>query len=379
MQPERSIKRQWHRESRFSPPYCPRINCNNHRRETARAGFAVRHGSNRLVRFPYRAQRFRCTDCDKTFTHSFFQLHYRDKKWGHNEFIFFLHKEGASKRSISRAISHSEKLVRIRIRKMARSSLLFHAQKIENLKIREPIVYDGLENFSYSQFDPNNLNHAIGKRTHFTYDFNFCPLNRKGRMSNRQSRKKRELELKHGPYPKDSVRTSTKRIFERLLDRSHETLTIYSDKHAQYRRIVELDLRERKIVHFTISSKLARNYRNPLFPVNHVDLQSRHNLAAFKRETIAFSKHAIAMQDCFLLHIIYRNYMRPKFWGTQRSDPLSSKRSPAMELNLTNKILSFKEFFQERILPSHVNLHEDWRNLYYRIDPTSRRTIAVLS
>ena len=49
-------------------------------------------------------------------------------------------------------------------------------------------------------------------------------------------------------------------------------------------------------------------------------------------------KHEISMQDDFLLYAVHRNYMRPKFWGTHRSDPLSSKRSPAMELGILDKI-----------------------------------------
>ena len=46
---------------------------------------------------------------------------------------------------------------------MARWAELEHAKLTENLQIEEPIVYDGLENFSFSQYDPNNINHAVGK------------------------------------------------------------------------------------------------------------------------------------------------------------------------------------------------------------------------
>ena len=108
-------------------------------------------------------------------------------------------------------------------------------------------------------------------------------------------------------------------------------------------------------------------------------MQARHNRAAFKRETIAFSKHSIAMQESFTLYMAYRNYMRPKFWGTHRSDPASSKKSPAMELGITNKILSFKEFFQTKVTPHQVKLNQEWKNLYHRIDPLSRRTIQALA
>ena len=147
-------------------------------------------------------------------------------------------------------------------------------------------------------------------------------------------------------------------------------------RHFQYRRAIEWDLRTNKIEHFQVCSKIARNYKNALFAVNNIDLQARHNLAAFKRETIAFSKHSIAMQESFLLYIIHRNYMRPKFWGTHRSDPKSNKKSPAMELKITDKIWTFREFFRERVPVTHVNLNEDFQNLYNRVDAWSRRPIC---
>jgi hypothetical protein len=281
-------------------------------------------------------------------------------------------------RSIARKIGHSEKMVRVRLRKMAQWAELKHADLSSEREIEEPIVYDGLENFSYSQYDPNNINHAVGKRSLFIYDFNLCPLNRKGRMSAWQKKKKRTLEEEYGPYPKDAIRTSTTRLLSRLVQRAKgRKLTLYSDRHFQYERSVKIDLAKEEITHIKVSSKIHRNFQNPLFAVNNVDLQARHNQAAFKRETIAFSKHEIAMQDSFTLYAIYRNYMRPKFWGTHRSDPKCSVTSPAMELGIAKKILSFIDFFGERVKPTQVKLNEDASDRFYRIASYSRREIAL--
>jgi hypothetical protein len=271
-------------------------------------------------------------------------------------------------------------MVRVRFRNIARWAELKHAKLSERLLIQEPIVYDGLENFSFSQYDPNNINHAVGKRSLFIYDFNFSPLNRKGRMTLFQKEKNRRLQQEHGPYPKHAIRADSTRIFRRLLKKAKDkSLTLYSDRHFQYRKSVEEDLKEAKIMHIRVSSKIHRNFHNPLFAVNNVDLQARHNQAAFKRETIAFSKHEIAMQDSFLVYACYRNYMRPKFWGTHRSNPKSSVTSPAMELKITKKILSFKEFFSGRVRPTQIELNEDARDRYLRIFRHTRRVIAQAS
>ncbi|NUM89134.1 MAG: hypothetical protein HUU37_08020 [Bdellovibrionales bacterium] len=315
-----------------------------------------------------------------TFTQSRFELHYQQKVWGLNGRIFYLDSVGVSKCEIARHVVHSEKLVRLRLIKMARQGLLIHAKRTKNLRIREPIVYDGLENFAFSQYDPNNLNHAVGKESLFTYDFNLCPLNRKGRTSPRQKRRKAALDEKYGEYPKDAIRTSTKKILKRLLKKlpgKTSELCLFSDRHYQYRKAVEFDLPRGRIHHVKVSSKIARNFVNPLFAVNNIDMQARHNRAAFKRETIAFAKHTVAMQESFVLYMIHRNYMRPKFWGTHRSDPECSKRSPAMEVGVAVEIETFRKFFRQWVPSTHVELHGEWRDLYRRRDPLSRRPIRA--
>jgi|GEM_PF-964947 len=372
---EYSIDRQLHRDSSLVPAYCPRSKCRNHLPETARERFWSRYGRKMLTRFPYLSQRYKCNDCGATFSASIFRIDYRQKKWGKNAEIFKMHRQGISKRETARELKCSERLVRTRLRNMSRFAELKDAHFQMNLPIAEPIAYDGVENFAFSQYDPNNINHAVGKDSLFIYDFNFAPINRKGRMSPRQALRKQELEKAHGKYKPDAIRITTRKIFQRLHDRCKGALTVFSDNHFQYRRVVELDLPHLNIQHFKVSSKIHRNYRNHLFAVNNIDLQARQGLAPFRRETISFSKHEIAMNDCFRLYSIYRNYMRPKFWGTHRSDPLSAKRSPAMELGITRSILSFDDFFSERVMPTQVQLNEDAQARYDRICKGSRRKI----
>src|SRR5690606_25093587 len=121
-------------------------------------------------------------------------------------------------------------------------------------------------------------------------------------------------EKEFGKYPTNSIRTSTKKVLSRLCERVERSLTLYSDEHFQYRRVVEIDLKNKKILHFKTSSKAPRTSNNPLYPVNYLDLQIRQESSAFRRETIAFSKHSIAMQESYFLYVLYRNYMRPKFF-----------------------------------------------------------------
>lgn len=369
-----SIQREQNRQANFRPPYCPNPGCAKHKRPAER--FYCGFGWSRIKRFPYRTRRYLCRECGQTFGYTFFFLDHREQAWGLNETIFTLYRKGVSMREIARTIGHDERLVRGRIVKMSRFAALRHAYLARNLLIQETIVYDGLENFAYSQYDPNNINHAVGQESLFVYDFNFAPLNRKGRMSPRQRRMKQRLEQEHGPYPRDAIRTATRQIVQRLYARCPtKRLHVLSDQHLQYRRALE-DLAGLTIRHATVPSKIYRNYRNRLFAVNHLDMLSRHSLSAFKRETIAASKHSIAMQESFMLFVAFKNYMRPRFLKQHKHDPFSNRRSPAMHLGLTHKVLAFREFFQNRVTIPQVRLSEDWANLVRRLDPHSRRPIA---
>ena len=159
-----STDREWKKQKNFIPPYCPNTKCLYHSREKAKERtFYTSHGTKSLKRFPYKMRRFQCRHCLHSFSYSFFKLHYREKRYGLNKFIHNLHLVGASNCEIARKCRCSEWLVRSRLSKMARWALLKHASLIQKLRIKEAIVYDGLENFSFSQYDPNNVNHAIGQ------------------------------------------------------------------------------------------------------------------------------------------------------------------------------------------------------------------------
>jgi hypothetical protein len=264
--------------------------------------------------------------------------------------------------------------VRGRLKKISRWCVLLHAKYTAHLSIQEAITYDGLENFAFSQFDPNNINHAIGKESLFTYDFNYAPLNRKGRMTAKQRTQKKALEEKFGPYPRDAIRVTTKRIFERLIGRCSSSVTVFSDSHYMYEGAGET-LPKGRLEHIKISSKAYRNYQNKLFAVNHLDMLARHSCISFKRETIAFSKHSIAMQEAFMRLVAFKNYMRGTFLKPHKNNPYIDKISPAMSVGLTKHILSFREFFKERVTRTQVQLNKDMEWLFCSIDKTTRRRI----
>ncbi|RZA07679.1 MAG: hypothetical protein EOP11_07015 [Proteobacteria bacterium] len=223
----------------------------------------------------------------------------------------------------------------------------------------------------------NNLNHAVGRESYYVYDFNFSLMNRKGKMSARQKQKGRLLDEAFGRYDTRAIQKDSMRIFERLLAKSSSSLELHSDNHPAYRRAIKGMPGGNRVVHSITSSKLARNFRNRLFAINHTDMLTRHQLGTFKRETIAFAKNIVAMMESFVLLATQKNYLRARFTKKHKRDPLAHLESPAMAIGLRDKVQSFREFYRNRISIHHVKLSSDWQDLFDSTSLASRRTVRA--
>lgn len=256
---------------------------------------------------------------------------------------------------------------------MGRQSLYFE-KKHSPEKLHEDIAYDGFETFTYSQFSPCYVNTAVGKKSLFIYHNTLSPLNRKGRMTEEQKIKNRELIQKYGLYPQNSVFEESCYIFKSLSNIGTGR-TIYSDEHKSYVRAARAD--SYNLDFETISSKERRDAKNPLFPINHLHMLYRHFFSSQKRETISFQKHEAGLMDKIQLMKIYRNFMSPKFVKKNKHDPHAHVWSPAMYLGLTDRILSFEDIFGIRRLITQVRLDQKEMNFIERNYPFSRQKIAV--
>jgi hypothetical protein len=348
----------------FSQIFCPDRTCPGARIRATSFGLAP----GVLFLNGVRRSRFQCSVCKKTFTSNRFALDYRHKHPDPalNQKIFSLHLNGLSNRAISRLLFVSENCIRGRLFKMSRWAFDFHASRLNKLHINETLCMDGLENFAYSQYDPNYINQLVGRDSLFIYDFNFSPMNRKGRMSPWQENRLTDIESVHGRYDPKAIRRSTTKLLTRIYDRvptSNLPLKLLSDEHFQYRRSLEFDIPELRIEHTTISAKVCRNFQNILFPVNHADLCIRQNIKAFSRETISFSKTAARMCQRFMLFALHKNYMAPQFTNRHVRRPDAHIKSPAELLGIETNILRFSEIFspQERLKTMDASQkHSEW-------------------
>jgi hypothetical protein len=257
-------------------------------------------------------------------------------------------------RQIAREFSVSHTTVMDISALLARHCLLFQERFVRGLRLGEPIVADGFETFEYSQYFPCHFNVAVGAESHFIYRYTDSPMRRKGRMTRRQRARREVLERAVGrPDPK----AIEKEMAELLVLLPEGNVVLRTDEHPAYPRAVRRS--GRHVVHSVTPSKQARTTRNPLFPVNLVDLLIRHSSSNHKRETIAFSKRRQNAAEKLAILQVWRNFL--KSFSEKKQDA-----TPAMRLGLTKRKLTVEDVLGERLFVSRVGLPVRLQSYYFR-------------
>ena len=234
---------------------------------------------------PARIQRYRCLHCRRTFSTQTFDCTYWLRRPGLLPRIFHGSLACSGLRQIAHELGAAPGTIQNYLSRLGRHCLLFQHQA--RREPREPLVLDGFESFEYSQYFPFHFHVLVGQRSHFLYQFTDSPLRRKGRMTRRQQRRRAQLEASLGRPDPRSIQSRVAELL-RLAVPGRREIVLHSDDHPAYPRAFR-QVPELQIEHHVTSSTERRTARNPLFPVNLVDLLIRHGGANHKRETIAFS------------------------------------------------------------------------------------------
>jgi len=312
------------------PPYCPNPHCIHHSwdgihgngRFWVRAGFYYTAVSGKV-------QRFICSHCKARFSERSVSLDYYTKKSLKYKEIFRAISAAESVASIARNLGCSPNSIQNRLERLGRNCIAAHARLCASLTLREHLCADGFESFDRSQFFPNNINLLVGADSQFLYEYTHTTIRRKGRMTDAQRAKRRQLEARFRP-PSGSLRRSFTQLVSAIgpiwQQNQLPALSIRTDEH----RIYPIAIKEVStklaavgngvILHEQYSSRLERTVANPLFPVNYYDRELRKDLAAFRRETTCMTKNVSAGLLRMANHLMWHNYCKPfrvKSWKTR--------------------------------------------------------------
>jgi transposase-like protein len=343
------------------PPFCPNPRCDFHR-VTSPSWRFQRYGYFSRQQRPHRIQRYRCVPCGRHFSSQSFSTSYWLRRADLLGEIFHQLLACAAYRQIARHHQVSPSTVLTHAARLGRHCLLFH-QQWRPARLAEPVALDSFISFEYSQYHPTAFHVLVGQHSHFFYGFTDSELRRSGRMTARQRLRRSSLEHQFGrPDPR-----ATERDVAALLQvcaPTPQSVTLHSDEHTDYPRALAR-LPHLAVTHRTISSRALRTPRNPLFPVNLLDLLIRHSGANHKRETISFSKRRQSAAERMWILLAWRNYL--KSFSERRRDA-----TPAMRLGLTTRPLDARALLARRLFPTRIRPPERWMAYYRRVVATRR-------
>jgi hypothetical protein len=306
---------------------------------------------------PRTIPRFRCCHCGLTFSSQTFSTTYYLKRPRLLVAVFHRLLAGSGLRQITREARCAHSTVMGLAARLGRHALLYLTAHRPPDPVREPLVIDGFESFAHSQYQPLHLNTVVGAESHFVYGFTQSLLRRKGRMTERQKAKRKQMETAFGrPAPWALEHDMAAAL--RIAAPTPQPLTVRSDEHPAYPRAFRR-LTGYTVRHEQTPSVQARTSGNPLFPVNLIDFLLRHNSANHKRETIAFSKrHQAALERAAML-VLWRNFNKP-------FSENHGGGTPAMRLGLTRTPLGLRELLRERLFATRMRLPSPWEDYYRR-------------
>ena len=296
----------------FLPRHCPLPDCpshTSHHFRWRRKGRFKRLCDGRSV------PRFLCLECRHTFSSQTFRVDYRLRKPRLHLALFKDFVSKTTMRQSARTLGCTRHTVAHRLALLGRHCREFHHSKLERARARGGVEgifqLDELETFEHSRrLKPVTVPVLIERKSYFVLHAACAPLPARGGLSPALRMKKEELEQREGKRRSGSVR-AVRESFA-CLARTHRSwglVAVQTDKKSSYATNLERLFGER-LRHERHSSQKARNYSNPLFPINHTLAMMRDGVSRLVRRTWAAAK----LRDRLALHlwiwIAYRNYVR---------------------------------------------------------------------
>jgi hypothetical protein len=299
-------------------PFCPHAGCIHHRENLAVYDDFIPWGSYQTLTFG-EVPRFRCLACGHTFSTQTFSTDYYAKRKIDYEDVLARLVATSSLSAIGRAIRASTDSVSNRISRASRQALAVESRLSRFRLPNEALTADGFESFCVSQYFPNNINILVGSESQFVYSADHATIRRKGRMTEKQKKRRIELERKFKADPR-AIECSFSRIagecLRVLADERRPSIDLWTDEHRAYPRGIERSpcarelLRQGRFIHNVISSRVSRDRNNPLFPVNYADREMRKDLHEHVRETVCFGRNVNRQMERLALYLYYHNYQK---------------------------------------------------------------------
>lgn len=353
------------------PEFCPNPECPWHDRIMALSGRWFQFYGYYRSQSGGQTRRFYCKHCKKTCSSRTFSLHY----WTHRQINFCDLDDRLNScsgyRQIERALATSYRVINNRVLRLARNYLNLMDTAYTDYSLKEDIAFDGFESYLRSQYIPDNFNIAVGCTSQVPYAFTLSLFRRRGRMTNTQKRNRAVYDTVWKPEPRALI-TSCSIVFRDVLSLymnrpGLSPFVLNTDEKTEYKTaLMNLPewrhLRELGLVdHRTVSSRLPRTHKNPLFSVNYIDREIRKNSASHVRETVRGDREITMSMSRMVITLGYHTFRKP--YRIDNRTQTKKVKTHAEVVNLLDSRESrqaFDRLYTKRHIWSHQNLKAEW-------------------
>lgn len=335
------------------PPFCPNRACPNHHVPAATIWFI--HFGSYHSKAHGRVSRFACRRCGKSFSEQTFRLSYYLHRTIDFKDLFYRICACTGIRAIARSYGVTDKVISNRVGRLARQAMGMMSDLRPFQWSSESVAADGFESFIRSQNSPNNIHHLIGTKSQYVHACDLAHLRRKGRMTAHQKHIRQRLE-QSDPGVGGEVARSFERICYTLRDlaEKHGHLVLHTDEKREYKSVLDANRHLSGMVrHITTSSRKARTYGNPLWPVNYYDRELRKDQANHVRETVRPSQEANNCMERAYLYAGFHNFFKPfriKERDTRTHAEMAGFDVPT--IGLRRRTFFTRRYFFSRVMPS---------------------------
>jgi len=294
-------------------PYCPNPECSTNHSEGEtepkfrKKGFGKNHQSEKI-------QRYQCKICGHAFNINTFHIdYYTHRKISYKRLVDSLISSSGI-RDMARQFKCSSKTILNRIDRLANKAAALTAQIINNIDLNENLSADGFESFILSQFFPTNINILVGQKSQFVYYFNAFYFHRKGRMTEEQKAKAKEL-YQRAQFEKNAPSKYFKMLLDKVADlmgrSSKKELILDTDENMIYHYQFLKHDRMSNVKHRKTNSTEKRDFQNKLFPCNYMDREFRKDMSEHTRETVQFGRNMNNSMNRFSVYTFWHNFRKP--------------------------------------------------------------------
>jgi transposase-like protein len=328
---------------RFQPARCPYSRCPS---RTAGRFQATPWGTFHRKCDGRPAQRFRCRACLRTFSSQTFRVDFRLQRPYLHLDLWPLLISKVTHRQAARVLACTRKSVALRLDRLGNHCRQFHeallASKPDGLTVG-PFQLDELETYEHRRrLQPLTVPVLIHRHSYFVVHAEVAPLPCRGGLRPKERLKKERLEQLLGKRRSGSrraVETCLGALAGVLGKRSGEVLE--TDFKTTYPGCIRRALGPWFGQKCT-PSKLPRDRKNPLFPINHTLAQLRDGISRLVRRNWAASKQEARLRHHLWIWICWRNYVR----GVTNEAPHTT---PGMIVRATQRKLGREEILRWRV------------------------------